>query len=36
MVYVVFSGCYSDWEVIGYFNNCLDADKYCTAYGYGS
>lgn len=32
MVYGVFSGCYSDWEVVGYFNNRLDADKYCAAY----
>lgn len=35
MVYGVFYGCYSDWDVIGYFDNRLDADKYCTAYGNG-
>lgn len=35
MVYGVFCGCYSDWQVIGYFNNRLDADKYCAAYGGG-
>ena len=35
MVYGVFGGCYSDWYVVGYFNNRLDADKYCAAYGAG-
>ena len=35
MVYGVFGGCYSDWYIVGYFNNRLDADKYCTAYGDG-
>lgn len=29
MIYGVFGGCYSDWYVVGYFNNRLDADKYC-------
>lgn len=35
MVYGVFGGCYSDWYIVGYFNNRLDADKYCAAYGKG-
>lgn len=35
MVYGVFGGCYSDWYTVGYFNNRLDADKYCAAYGNG-
>lgn len=35
MVYGVFGGCYSDWYIVGYFNNRLDADKYCTAFGEG-
>ena len=35
MVYGVFGGCYSDWYIVGYFNNRLDADKYCAAYGPG-
>ena len=35
MVYGVFGGCYSDWYVVGYFDNRLDADKYCAAYGAG-
>ena len=35
MVYGVFGGCYSDWYIVGYFNNRLDADKYCTVYGDG-
>ena len=29
MVYGVFGGCYSDWYIVGYFNNRVDADKYC-------
>jgi hypothetical protein len=29
MVYGVFGGCYSDWYVVGYFNNRQDAEKYC-------
>lgn len=33
MIYGVFGGCYSDWYVVGYFNNRLDADKYCTLSG---
>lgn len=35
MVYGVFGGCYSDWYIVGYFDNRLDADKYCAAYGSG-
>ena len=35
MVYGVFGGCYSDWYIVGYFNNRLDADKYCAAFGAG-
>lgn len=35
MVYGVFCGCYSDWYTVGYFDNRLDADKYCAAYGDG-
>lgn len=33
MVYGVFGGCYSDWYVVGYFNDRVDADKYCAAFG---
>lgn len=33
MIYGVFGGCYSDWYIVGYFNNRLDADKYCAAFG---
>ena len=33
MVYGVFGGCYSDWYIVGYFSNRLDAEKYCAAYG---
>ena len=29
MVYGVFGGCYSDWYIVGYFDNCDDAEKYC-------
>lgn len=29
MVYGVFGGCYSDWYIVGYFNNRNDAEKYC-------
>lgn len=29
MVYGVFSGCYSDWEVHGYFEKKTDAEAYC-------
>lgn len=32
MVYGIFSGCYSDWDIVGYFNNRVNADKYCVAY----
>ena len=35
MIYGVFGGRYSDWYIVGYFNNRLDADKYCAAYGNG-
>lgn len=35
MVYGVFGGCYSDWYVVGYFNNREDANKYCCVYGDG-
>lgn len=35
MVYGVFGGCYSDWYVVGYFNNRENADKYCCVYGNG-
>ena len=35
MVYGVFGGYYSDWYIVGYFNNRLDADKYCAAFGNG-
>lgn len=34
MVYGVFSGIYSDWFVLGYFDNREDADKYCCVCGY--
>lgn len=27
MVYGVFGGCYSDWYVVGYFNNRQDAEN---------
>lgn len=36
MVYGVFGGYYSDWYVVGYFNNREDADKYCCVYGNGN
>ena len=29
MIYGVFGGCYSDWYSVGYFDNRLEADKYC-------
>lgn len=35
MVYGVFGGCYSNWYIVGYFNNRLDADKYCAVCGNG-
>lgn len=35
MVYGVFGGCYSDWYVVGYFNNRQDAEKYCCLCGDG-
>lgn len=36
MVYGVFGGYYSDWYVVGYFNNREDADKYCCVCGNGN
>lgn len=27
MIYGVFSGCYSDWRIIGYFENKDDAEN---------
>lgn len=33
MIYGVFGGCYSDWYIVGYFNNRKEADKYCCVYG---
>ena len=35
MVYGVFGGCYSNWYIVGCFNNREDADKYCCVYGNG-
>lgn len=35
MIYGVFGGCYSDWYIVGYFNNRLDADKFCCVCGDG-
>lgn len=35
MVYGVFRGCYSDWYIVGYFNDRELADKYCCVYGNG-
>lgn len=35
MIYGVFGGCYSDWYIVGYFNDRELADKYCCAYGNG-
>lgn len=35
MIYGVFGGCYSDWYIVGYFNNRLDAEKYCAVFGGG-
>ena len=35
MIYGVFGGCYSDWYIVGYFNDRELADKYCCAYGDG-
>lgn len=35
MVYGIFGGCYSDWYIVGYFDNRLDAEKYCAAFGGG-
>lgn len=32
MIYGVFGGCYSDWYIVGYFNDKELADKYCCAY----
>ncbi len=33
MIYGVFGGCYSDWYIVGYFNNREEADKYCCVCG---
>ena len=35
MIYGVFGGCYSDWYLVGYFNNKEDANKYCCVCGDG-
>lgn len=35
MIYGVFGGCYSDWYIVGYFNNRELAEKYCCAFGDG-
>lgn len=35
MIYGVFGGCYSDWYIVGYFNDRELADKYCCAFGNG-
>ena len=35
MIYGVFGGWYSDWYIVGYFNNRLDADKFCCVCGDG-
>lgn len=35
MIYGVFGGCYSDWYIVGYFNNREAADKYCCVCGNG-
>ena len=29
MIYGIFSGCYSDWSVHGYFDNKEESEKYC-------
>lgn len=36
MIYGVFGGCYSDWYIVGYFNDRELADKYCCAFGDGN
>lgn len=33
MVYGVFGGCYSNWYVVGYFDDREEANKYCCAHG---
>lgn len=35
MIYGVFGGCYSDWYLVGYFNNEEEANKYCCVCGDG-
>ena len=35
MIYGVFGGCYSDWYIVGYFNDRELAEKYCCAFGDG-
>ena len=36
MIYGVFGGCYSDWYIVGYFNNREEAEKYCCVCGNGN
>lgn len=28
-VYCIFTGCYSDWDVVGFFTNLEEAENYC-------
>lgn len=35
MIYGVFGGCYSNWYIVGYFNDQELAEKYCCAFGNG-
>ena len=35
IIYGVFGGCYSDWYIVGYFNDRELAEKYCCAFGDG-
>lgn len=35
MIYGVFGGCYSNWYIVGYFNERELAEKYCCAFGDG-
>lgn len=32
MIYAVMYACYSDWQIYGYFNDKLEAQKYCIAH----
>ena len=34
MVYLVVTGCYSDWSIVGYSNNKDDAEKFCANHNY--